>query len=45
MAQFRLPANSRLQKGKAFEAPAGTKNVRRFEVYRYDAPVEHEISP
>jgi len=36
MAQFRLPANSRLQKGKSFEAPAGAKHVRRFEVYRYD---------
>ncbi len=36
MAQFRLPANSRLQKGKSFAAPAGAKHVRRFEVYRYD---------
>ena len=36
MAQFRLPANSRIKKGKAFEAPAGAKNVRRFVIYRYD---------
>ena len=36
MAQFRLPANSRVQKGKLFTAPDDAKNVRRFEVYRYD---------
>ncbi|TDJ48572.1 MAG: succinate dehydrogenase iron-sulfur subunit [Gammaproteobacteria bacterium] len=36
MAQFRLPPNSRLQKGRFFEAPAGAKQIRRFEVYRYD---------
>ncbi len=36
MAQFNLPPNSRVQKGKTYEAPAGASNVRRFEVYRYD---------
>jgi len=36
MAQFNLPPNSRVQKGKTFEAPTGAKNVRRFEIYRYD---------
>ena len=36
MAQFNLPPNSRVQKGKTFAAPAGAKNVRRFEIYRYD---------
>ncbi|RLA26906.1 MAG: succinate dehydrogenase iron-sulfur subunit, partial [Gammaproteobacteria bacterium] len=36
MAQFNLPPNSRVQKGKTFEAPAGASNVRRFEIYRYD---------
>lgn len=36
MAQFRLPPNSRIKKGKHFEAPDGAKNVRRFAVYRYD---------
>jgi succinate dehydrogenase / fumarate reductase iron-sulfur subunit len=36
MAEFRLPANSRITEGKRFEAPAGTANVRRFRVYRYD---------
>jgi succinate dehydrogenase / fumarate reductase iron-sulfur subunit len=36
MAEFRLPANSRVQKGKAFTAPEGATNVRQFQVYRYD---------
>jgi succinate dehydrogenase / fumarate reductase iron-sulfur subunit len=36
MAEFRLPANSRITEGKRFEAPAGTANVRKFRVYRYD---------
>jgi succinate dehydrogenase / fumarate reductase iron-sulfur subunit len=36
MAEFRLPANSRITEGKRFEAPAGATNVRRFTVYRYD---------
>jgi len=37
MAEFTLPANSIVKKGKTFEAPAGAKNVRNFLVYRYDA--------
>ena len=36
MADFRLPPNSRLRKGKHFAAPAGATNTRRFAVYRYD---------
>jgi succinate dehydrogenase / fumarate reductase iron-sulfur subunit len=36
MAQFRLPANSRIRRGTTHAAPAGAKNVRRFAVYRYD---------
>ena len=36
MAQFRLPANSRVKKGNSHPAPAGTKNIRRFKVYRFD---------
>ena len=36
MAQFILPANSRVQQGKTFRAAAGATNVRRFVVYRYD---------
>lgn len=36
MAEFRLPTNSRIRKGKHFAAVNGAKNVRRFAVYRYD---------
>ncbi len=36
MAEFRLPPNSRIRKGKHFAASAGAQNVRRFAVYRYD---------
>ncbi len=35
MAQFRLPANSRISRGKTHAAPQGANNVRRFAVYRY----------
>jgi succinate dehydrogenase / fumarate reductase iron-sulfur subunit len=36
MAEFQLPPNSRVKPGKTFKAPAGSKNVRRFLIYRYD---------
>ncbi len=36
MAEFRLPANSRVRKGRHFPAPEGASRVRRFAVYRYD---------
>jgi succinate dehydrogenase / fumarate reductase iron-sulfur subunit len=36
VAEFRLPENSRIGKGRHFPAPDGAKNVRRFVVYRYD---------
>ena len=36
MAEFRLPANSRIKKGKHFKAEGGGANLRRFAVYRYD---------
>lgn len=36
MAEFRLPANSRIRKGKHFAAPGEAKKVKRFAVYRYD---------
>ncbi len=36
MAEFRLPQNSRIRKGKHFAAANGSKNVRCFAVYRYD---------
>ncbi|HET7370121.1 MAG TPA: succinate dehydrogenase iron-sulfur subunit [Gammaproteobacteria bacterium] len=36
MAQFTLPKNSKIGKGKHHAAPQGAKNVKRFKVYRYD---------
>ena len=36
MAQFRLPPNSRIEKGKTWPAPEGAKRPRRFKIYRYD---------
>ncbi len=36
MAEFRLPKNSRIGKGKTWPAPAGATNVRSFKVYRWD---------
>ncbi len=36
MAEFTLPKNSVLIKGKTFKAPEGAINIRRFEVYRWD---------
>jgi succinate dehydrogenase / fumarate reductase, iron-sulfur subunit len=36
MAQFKLPANSIIGKGKTYYAGAGAKNIKRFQVYRWD---------
>ena len=36
MAQFRLPANSRINKGRTHSAPEGAARTKRFVVYRYD---------
>ena len=36
MAEFRLPKNSRVGKGKRFPAPAGSTNVRAFKIYRWN---------
>lgn len=36
MAKFTLPANSRVQKGKTWDAPSGATNVRAFKIYRWD---------
>jgi succinate dehydrogenase / fumarate reductase, iron-sulfur subunit len=36
VAEFFLPANSKVKKGRHFPAADGVKNVRRFAVYRYD---------
>ncbi len=36
MAEFTLPANSKIGVGKSFPAPAGATNVRTFKIYRWD---------
>ena len=36
MAEFTLPKNSKIQKGKHFPAPAGAKRPRTFKVYRWN---------
>lgn len=36
MAEFTLPANSIVKKGKIFAAAASARNVKRFKVYRYN---------
>jgi succinate dehydrogenase / fumarate reductase iron-sulfur subunit len=36
MAQFRLPPNSRIGKGRSFPAAAGATRTKTFAVYRYD---------
>ncbi|MCL4110039.1 UNVERIFIED_CONTAM: hypothetical protein GTU68_038256 [Idotea baltica] len=36
MAEFKLPANSILKKGKTHAAKSGAKNIKKFIVYRYD---------
>ena len=36
MAQFRLPKNSKVAKGKSFDVAAGATRRKRFVVYRWD---------
>jgi succinate dehydrogenase / fumarate reductase iron-sulfur subunit len=36
MAEFSLPANSRVKPGKTYPAKSGAKKPRRFKIYRYD---------
>ncbi|MEE9397517.1 MAG: succinate dehydrogenase iron-sulfur subunit [Methylococcales bacterium] len=36
MVEFTLPKNSVVKEGKTFNAPEGAKNVRRFEIYRWN---------
>ncbi len=35
MAEFALPANSKIGVGETYAAAAGTKNVKKFKVYRW----------
>lgn len=36
MVQLALPKNSRVQPGRVHKAPAGTRNVKAFKIYRFD---------
>ena len=36
MVEFNLPANSKVKGGRTHQAAAGAKNLRKFQVYRYD---------
>ena len=36
MAEFSLPKNSKMQKGKKYPAPPDAKNLRTFRVYRWN---------
>ncbi len=36
MAEFTLPANSKVGAGKSFPPPGGAKRVRQFKIYRWD---------
>ena len=36
MAEFTLPANSKVTDGKTHKAPEGTKRVKTFRIYRWD---------
>ena len=36
MAEFRLPANSRIAKGITHAAPAGAREVRQVRIYRFN---------
>jgi len=37
MVEFNLPKNSVVGTGKTFKAPAGSKRVRNFKIYRWNA--------
>ncbi len=37
MAEFALPANSKIGVGETYKAAAGTKNIKVFKVYRWSA--------
>ncbi len=36
MAEFTLPKNSKVGKGKHYPAPAGAKRTREFKIYRWN---------
>ncbi|MGH1482122.1 MAG: succinate dehydrogenase iron-sulfur subunit [Geminicoccales bacterium] len=41
MAEFTLPANSRIHEGKRYPAPDGAKKTKDFKVYRYNPDDEN----
>ena len=47
MAEFTLPKNSKIDKksGKRYKAPKSSKNVRVFEIYRYDPEDKEQKNP
>ncbi len=47
MAEFTLPKNSKINKksGKTFKAKEGAKNIRVFEIYRYDPEDVEKTNP
>ena len=44
MAEFTLPANSKVKKGKHYPAPDGAKNTRTFRIYRWSPDDEENPS-
>lgn len=36
MAEFKLPKNSRITKGKTWPKPEGATNIRTFRIYRWN---------
>ena len=40
MAEFLLPKNSRVEEGKLHAADEGSKNLRRFAIYRWDPDID-----
>ena len=44
MAEFTLPANSKLRAGKTHAAPDGAKRTRKFKVYRWNPEDEENPS-
>ena len=36
MAEFTLPANSKIKNGNTHKAPDGATNIKKFKIYRYD---------
>ncbi|HZB56632.1 MAG TPA: 2Fe-2S iron-sulfur cluster-binding protein, partial [Reyranella sp.] len=35
MAEFTLPANSKIGTGETYKAPGGAKNIKTFKIYRW----------